>query len=140
MLLDTARNEQTSKLEELNEQLAKATHEKKLQSFRLQSLSHGYEQELKKANEKLQKERTRPGREQVRDCTEIILGGIRREIEECLALTPILTKEEQQRLQSTDLSLLSIGDYVRVGCWVCGCGCVIADDIVLKDFSFNIIS
>lgn len=115
LLLDAARNEQASHLEELQEQLADATHEKRLLSLRLQSLTHGYEQELRKARENQQEERA--GRKQVAlNSTEAILGIVKTELEEILAIPPVLTKDEQCRLQSTDLSLLAVGEYVRVGC------------------------
>lgn len=116
LLLDVARNEQASQLEELQEQLANAAHEKKLMSLRLQSLSHNYEHELRKAEEKLQEESARVGRERVIvSNTETIFCEIKKELEETLSITPSLSKDELYHLQSTDISLLTIRDYVQVG-------------------------
>lgn len=115
LIIDTAHNEQASQLEELRELLADAQHEKKLLSLQVQSLSHGYEQELKRAREKLHEERSRVEREVVakRD-NEMELAAIREEVEAALGAGVLLDSSQYHDLKSTDSSSLSLKDFLRL--------------------------
>lgn len=116
LIIDTTRNEQASQIEELRELLADARHEKKLLSLRVQSLSHGYEQELKKARERLQEERTNTSKERgARRSSETAVDELRCEVELALSACPAPLKERgYQQLKSADSAGLSVGELVRV--------------------------
>lgn len=115
LVIDTLRNEQACQIVELQEQLADAAHEKKLLSLRLQSLSHGYEQELKTIREKLQKEKTKMEREEVAQWSRkpATLEEVKLELEAALMSVPLLTQEEYHHLNSTN-SAVSTQDFIRV--------------------------
>ncbi len=115
LIIDTAQNEQASQIEELRELLADAQHEKKLLSLRVQSLSHGYEQELKRAREKLQGERARVEKEGVaqRD-TELELAGIREEVEAALGANLLLKDSQYHNLKSADPASLTIKEFIQL--------------------------
>lgn len=119
LIIDTAHSEQASQIEELKEQLADASHEKKLLSLRLQSLTHGYEQELKRAREKLAEERARLDRETVehRD-TETIAATIKHNVELMLNTQPFLSEAQYRDLKSADVASLPVEDFVRVSLFV----------------------
>ncbi len=118
LVIDAIRNEHASQVEDLREQLAEALHEKKLVSLRLQSLSHGYEQELKRAREKLQGERTGVARAgsttPKKNTTELMFARMKEEVELVVAAGPLMNEVEYKHLKSTDSALLPVGDYVRV--------------------------
>lgn len=103
LVIDALRNEQASQVEELREGLANATHEKKLLSLRLASLTHGYEQELKKAREKAGTEETQ----------NTVWSEAKVMVEDAFVSDSLLTAE-YQRLKSADLAQLSFVEYVRV--------------------------
>ena len=121
LLIDTFRNEQASEMVELKEVLADAEHEKKLLSLRVQSLSHGYEQELKRARERLQEERARMSEEQAAQRnSQAAAHEIRHEIE--LALSghpPFMDEARYQHLQSADSAAMPVQDFVQVSVFVC---------------------
>lgn len=119
LIIDTSRNEQASQIEELRELLADAKHEKKLLSLRVQSLSHGYEQELKNARERLQEERANASKERgARKSSETAVDGLRYEVELALSACPSpLNDREYQQLKSADSAGLSVGEFVRVSKW-----------------------
>lgn len=124
LIIDTSHNEHASQLEELKELLADTQHEKKLLSLRVQSLSHGYEQELKRAREKLQQERAKTCNDQVtRKSSQTAIDDIRREVELALSMSPPLMDETKyQQLQSADSATLPLQDFVRVsGCSLLCC-------------------
>lgn len=115
LVIDTSHNEQASQIEELREFLADAQHEKKLLSLRLQSLSHGYEQELKRAREKLCEERNRVCREiTVQRSSETVIDGIRQNVEQALTMCPLLDEFQYQHLKVADSASLPVEDFVRV--------------------------
>ena len=116
LIIDTSRNEQASQIEELRELLADARHEKKLLSLRVQSLSHGYEQELKRARERLQEERAKVSRErEAQMSSQATMDGIRHEMESALASPPpLLDMWRYQELKSADSALLPVGEFVQV--------------------------
>lgn len=103
LVIDALRNEQASQVEELREELANTTHEKKLLSLRLASLTHGYEQELKKAREKAGTEETQ----------NTVWSEAKVMVEDAFVSDSLLTAE-YQRLKSADLAQLSFVEYVRV--------------------------
>lgn len=115
LIIDTAQNEQASQLEELKELLADAQHEKKLLSLRVQSLSHGYEQELKRAREQLQEERTRVERECVaRNDGQLELVGVREEVDAAFAAPVLLKDSNYHTLKSADPAALPIKDLIQL--------------------------
>ena len=115
LVIDTAHNEQASELEELRELLADAQHEKKLLSLRVQSLSHGYEQELKRAREQLQEERARVAMEGVAQReSEVEVAVIREEVEASLGVGLIPDDAQYRHLNSADSASLSIKDFIRL--------------------------
>ena len=115
LIIDTAQNEQASQLEELKELLADAQHEKKLLSLRIQSLSHGYEQELKRARQKLQEERARVEREGVAQRNnELEIAGIREEVEGALGACLLLKDSQYHNLKSSDPMSLAIRDLIQL--------------------------
>ena len=116
LLLDTDRNEHASELEDLEERLSDALHERKLTQLRLESVTSSYEQELKELQQELKEGRRRQPEYVGLTDTETILEEVRKEIEEALTCIPILPKEEEEQRarQSSDLSRLAIGNYVQV--------------------------
>lgn len=116
LIIDTSHNEQASQIEELRELLADAKHEKKLLSLRVQSLSHGYEQELKNARERLQEERAKTSKERISQrSSQTAMEGIRHEVESALSVCPPLLEEGRyQELKSADSALLPIGELIHV--------------------------
>jgi hypothetical protein len=96
--------------------LEDAKHEKKLLSLRVQSLSHGYEEELKKARERLQEERMRVSKERIaQKNSQTSIDAIRHEVEAALsACPPFLEGGKVLELNSADSAVLPIGEFVRV--------------------------
>lgn len=122
MIIDTAHNEQASEIEELREQLADAQHNKKLLSLRLQSLTHGYEQELKRARESLSEERAKVCQEvatQKSSEAVKVKEDIKREVELALTTSPFLDEAQYCNLKSANPASLSTQDFVRVRSGVC---------------------
>ena len=115
LVIDTCHNKQASQIEELRELLADAQHEKRLLSLRVQSLSHGYEQELKRTREKLEEERAKVCRENVdeRDC-QTVREEVKQELELALSTCSLLDEAQYRNLKSADSAGLPIEDLVRV--------------------------
>lgn len=114
LVIDTCHNTQAAQVEELRELLADAQHEKKLLSLRVQSLSHGYEQELKRTRERLEEERARAFTDlDQRDC-ETAREEVKQELELALSTCSLLDEAQYQNLKSADSAGLPIEDLVRV--------------------------
>ena len=102
-------------MEELKEQLADARHEKKLLSLRVQSLTHGYEQELKRTRDKLREERARVGREiGLQQNAEAAVESIRYDLDLALSTEPFIDEAQYSRLKSADSASLPLRDFVQV--------------------------
>lgn len=114
LIIDTWSNEQVSQMEDLRELLADTQHEKKLLSLRVQSMSHGYEQELKRAREKVQEERSRgQAQEMAQRDAQRGLEEVRQEVELALSSFPhILDEQQYHNLKSADSAVLSLKDFV----------------------------
>lgn len=115
LVIDTCHNKQASQIEELRELLADAQHEKKLLSLQVQSLSHGYEQELKRTRERLEEERAKVCKEneEQRDC-ETAREEVKQELELALSTCTLLDEAQYRNLKSADSAGLPIDDLVRV--------------------------
>lgn len=114
LLLATKENEHVNKVEELEEQLSNAIHEKKLLQVQLSSVTSGYQQEIARIQKETEQEILSIKQRQVEiEASNPFIADTVRDIRNSLN-GPLLSDSRYEELMMKGLDKLSLKEFVMV--------------------------